>query len=397
MQARIEIMLAMSERMQENLNLRMGQFLKESDVKKEPKFILFILHLMGVGVKKQRLVHWFVFVLVVIIELWDIRRVLIMPVPAIIKFNDAIYIMSSLMCLLLFLTKRNEIKQAMDEIYSKVDTDDMKNVKRVELITSLISIGYYLFRICYQMKLDVQELNDDGGLLFNYFAVSLAVYWPLTILRVFWMACMDSLLATNVCIYATFFRAMHCLKVRHMERMKKLVQVDRSGSLSILMKMQELHQLFDSTFSPLLFINLCRTLNYTTDFVSYMMIYEVVNTPAAIAFFIGYELFVTLLDVWLLLSISFKQEDIRSQGQCISDSLVSLDTLGQSGQSGQKVSLLLALKMKEVFDEPATVWNFVAVTRHLIIATASSFTVLSVLMVQINNGALGEAHINRTL
>ena len=194
----------------------------------------------------------------------------------------------------------------------------------------------------------------------------------------------------TIVMYLISYLVFHLNKVNLVTSLEEMI-IGGDYSLVFLLTSQvdELNLLFDSVFSPILCMNLfCNSIQVTR--ILYMSIIPSTwKSETFRAFYISDSIDILAIMVFNLgtvVAISRMQEKIRLRV----DKLIRiLRYQGMKDEYSNKYSLL-SETIDQSFTLPVTVWGLVPVNRSLLLSLISSYIVFPVLLVQINNGALGK-------
>lgn len=352
---------------------------------KKPRLLLFILQAFGIGINRQHFFHWFILVATFLAELWDMIVYFDMPLSNFLKSAILTTQMTHSLFVIVLLVKRKAIQVILTELFCKMSRVNLKRLKRIEVLSVLLILAVFIINLSYEVFVVTRQVNEEVGTIFHSLKVNVIIYWVLTAARMIILAFHDLIFFVNASLYLICFFALHCLKMQQLGRLKELVKLDKKVFFKSLFTLEEEHQQFESTFS--LALLLAMVFNFVKTLV-YIYCIAIIGLSAS-SFFIIFltfdELTIALAIVAIILIISDCQKVVSTRALSVCNSIF-LDTF--SSHPPETPNLLI-MKVDSVFNKPVTVWDIVNVSRNLIIATFSSFFVFSILIVQIDNGAMG--------
>ena len=288
--------------------------------------------------------------------------------------------------LALFFTvyRRNETCLLANAIFTQLkEKSKVSLVKRLEKITLIILLLLFFSVLAVITLVDAIK-PERANYLFVVRVDNLPfVFWlTLAIFKILVTFNVTSLYM-NCSVYILSFVSLSLDRLSRIEMLKQLVPRESHLVMQELIKMDKILKQFESCSSLPIFQMITAHFFEITIFLYRQITYDDTSLTIRIS-----SLSLTLMNVLLVFYsiavISHFQEKVKDAGQSLAD-LFFVHKLAPVEYI--LVSLVIE-KVKSVTSRLITVWNIVKINRKLILAIYSSFLTISVLLVQMDNGAL---------
>ena len=192
------------------------------------------------------------------------------------------------------------------------------------------------------------------------------------------------------CTSSLYFMSYLILHFNTVQILKSIEQLIISGGedhdkvFLLTMRREEVHSMFENTFSPVLFTNLlCNSMQITR------ILYDSLRLKGfkRRILYISDSLDIVslmLINFSTILAISLLQEHIQKR---VGKIIQILRYQGIKKEYSHKY-MITSQTIESSFFKSPSVWGFVQVKRRLLVSLVSSYIIFPVLLVQINNGAL---------
>ena len=261
-------------------------------------------------------------------------------------------------------------------------------LRRIDIV-SLISYSMVLILLCY-------PLSDEGelALVMKAFPMSFLDHSPTLKHILFAMTYSYHLIWIQIaplCVvmYALGYNVLFEYKWNILASIcSSLHPVDYSPLLAKLKSVSDKQKQFESIFSCFLFVSLFYNF-LATVFFFLNVIFLISKGKSFYYCYIFFCLFIQIDSIGLVFFVSHYNKRIEAFSSSVSTQLEL--QLGKNLPVNSSLIIFLQKKIHEYINEPLTACEMVTVDRKIVLTTAASCVSFSVLLIQINNGALAQS------
>lgn len=339
----------------------------------------------GIGIQGQTNVHWAISLVTfanILFFLHFLARQLAPDISIISRFLSFCWAIFTLLYLLI---KRNSIRKFYSFALRKLSEREKKVVSLVEKL----AFGYVITVFAREHFLQFELMESCGFYNYLWFLEPGLIRCILNNFLSWQLIVCTNWIFVTCAFYSVSHLIFYFTKANMLSSLEQLTFdcSNYNGIFLLALQIEELHELFDSTFSPVLFWNiLCNSIHVSR------MLYS--SLQAAKLEALNFKLFFIsdLTDVFSLLIITFAtiiviswlQYKLEKRTEAI---LHSVSYLGVKDEYSNRYTII-GERIRKACTLPVTVWAMVPVKSSLLLSLVSSYIVFPVLLVQINNGAL---------
>lgn len=343
----------------------------------------YLLRIYGIGVKRNKIWPWFVFLFIASAGVWQLNRDFdrykgtnACKVMYFVNFFNAF--------MSLFLTVRNRqiINQLADEVYSSLNASEINVIRKSQRTISMMvySLVISLLFLCIYFH----AWNLISYILYssriNYIRIIMLIFKILRQLLV-------AFFVTNIyCIsslYLIFFIALTRTRINRIQQLKSLYPYERTNAMHLLIEMRDNFEKFQAKFGTVLFQIIISHFCEITIFFYRVYIKRSLTETVSSLILLAWTTANMSVVIFIIFKISDCQDQVKKAAGHLCD-LISIENWSHINLS----QLILMQKIKSIGDQCVTVMNIVQVDRSLVIGILSSFLGVAVLFVQMDNGSL---------
>lgn len=282
----------------------------------------------------------------------------------------------------LLIQKRNEIVSFLSSNLSLVP-----KLRRFDLLVPLFIFTPILFESLPLLKathlLSYFETKFLGSHLTYNFITRFIISFTICMCTSIWF----QLVPLGLVIYYLGFCVLDAERVDFLDCLSNNWR--STGYNSILRRVKvvsQKHQEFESIFGPFLFMCLCCYFTSTVYLISLVRMLLTNSQDGYLYYFFASCFIIQLMCIGMIFFISLFNEKVKHRAAVVSAQL-EFELIQHSSATFLMINYLQS-KICSSINEPLTAWKMVEVDRKVILTIVTSCVTLSVLFVQINNGAL---------
>lgn len=347
----------------------------------------FLLTSLGIGIHKQSIAHWIFLVLNLLNNTAFFIKSIILFKPSLSFFNSLLGTVLQLTMFLILMFKRKRIKEFMDMVSSSLAHENKKTLRLLDVSCVLtffaifvVDAGYSCIFMEEQLVFELENFNLSDTARTITLVINGIVSVHSTYLSN-WLLIISTL-------YASSFASIYYLQLEQLKNLKEFFSAGENVRLlAKLVEIDENKALFECCFSFIPFSSLIW--NFTRIIMLLFILLDQRNDWETVEFKIlatCQTVVVVAACALAIYTVSILQENIEDNCIKLCNS-IRYRAINEDGRFNYQY---LIDKIHETFDKNVTVWNICDVRRGLVFTVGSSFLTFAVLLMQVNNGSLGQ-------
>lgn len=373
--------------------MKMNLTSKDNVIKLEDKknrhlwFTSLMVSIFGIGFKKQRIIHYVFLSINLITEFALLIFAFLLFSGSIVDLKNILESLLEIMFLTSLYFKRKNIYHLIVWTKNNMTNQQCKSIKILDIILFVIIMVSCVITTTYSLVFISPLEGDDIGIFANITSNYIFNDILFTI-RYIHASYLDYWSQITISLYVLLFTSIYYVKSNSIVIISTLINEGNFDKIfTLLTELDEIYFHFEDTLSVFPFYSLMWNFFFIILFVYTSLIYAQKNVSLELLIAISMDTFLTVFtSLAAIITVSTLQEKMENLWFKLNDQIIILKIQSENF----KIPSVLITKIENTFTKPATVWSLVNIKRQIVVTICSSFTVFSVLFMQINNGALGK-------